>query len=379
MGSSKFKGLSQFDAYAKTLDDFRIKTSAGGTVTLISTCIIFILAFSEFMEFISVSTKSELSVDKSRTESLPIFFDITFPKIPCHLLSLDSIQATGDYQINLASDINKTRLDKSGLEITTEKFDPDLTSKKVEEIKKKMAEPKYCGSCYGSKPATECCNTCDAVKSAYIAKGWDIDSAESIEQCVAVGWTNKASQQKGEGCNLHGQLIVKKIPGAFHIALGESINFMGLHMHATSGSTVYDYSHTINKLSFGSEDYGNSLQNTIKKRAPGPVKYQYFLNVVATNVKKTNGEVLETYQYSATQHEQDIKENEESTLPGIFFNFKISPMLITLTHQRKSFTGFLTSLCAIVGGIITVAGLVDSVIYNAERTLRQKVDLGKAS
>lgn len=31
MGSTRFKGLSQIDAYAKTLDDFRIKTSTGGT------------------------------------------------------------------------------------------------------------------------------------------------------------------------------------------------------------------------------------------------------------------------------------------------------------------------------------------------------------
>lgn len=379
MGASRFKGLSRFDAYAKTLDDFRIKTSAGGTVTLISTLIIAVLAFSEFLDFISLSTKSELSVDKSRTESLPIYFDITFPNIPCYLLSLDSIQATGDYQINLASDINKSRLDKYGKHIETEKFDPDLNDKKIAEIKKKIADPKYCGSCYGAKAKEECCNTCDSVKVAYISKGWDIDSAQTIEQCVAVGWTNKASQQKGEGCNLHGQLVVKKIPGVFHIALGESINFMGLHMHATPGNGIYDYSHTINKLTFGHEEFGNSLQNTIKKRRPGPVKYQYFLNVVATNVKETSGSVLETYQYSATQHEQEIAENEESTLPGIFFKFEISPMLITLTHYRKSFTAFLTSLCAIVGGIITVAGLVDSFIYNAERTLRQKVDLGKAS
>ena len=35
--------LKNFDAYAKTLDDFRVRTTSGGLVTIISTLVILIL------------------------------------------------------------------------------------------------------------------------------------------------------------------------------------------------------------------------------------------------------------------------------------------------------------------------------------------------
>jgi len=38
----------------------------------------------------------------------------------------------------------------------------------------------------------------------------------------------------------------------------------------------------------------------------------------------------------------------------------------------------LTGVCAIVGGIFTVAGMIDGVIYRAERSLKRKIELGKA-
>lgn len=55
----------------------------------------------------------------------------------------------------------------------------------------------------------------------------------------------------------------------------------------------------------------------------------------------------------------------------------ISPMLITYREERSSFASFLTGVCAIIGGIFTVAGLFDRVVYRAERSLKKKMDLGK--
>lgn len=52
-------------------------------------------------------------------------------------------------------------------------------------------------------------------------------------------------------------------------------------------------------------------------------------------------------------------------------------MQIIYREERSSFTSFLTGVCAIVGGIFTVAGLFDRVVYRAERALKKKRDLGK--
>ena len=66
-------------------------------------------------------------------------------------------------------------------------------------------------------------------------------------------------------------------------------------------------------------------------------------------------------------------------MTGVFFNYEISPMLVTYTEQRKSITSFLTGVCAIVGGVFTVAGMIDSFLYTAEKRLKKKIELGKAS
>jgi len=106
--------------------------------------------------------------------------------------------------------------------------------------------------------------------------------------------------------------------------------------------------------------------------------YQYFLKVVPTQYKYLNGTVLETNQFSVTQHERQISAGMQG-LPGLFFTYEISPMLVIYTQRSKSILHFLTGVCAIVGGIFTVAGMLDSIIYSAEKTLKKKVELGKTS
>jgi hypothetical protein len=54
-------------------------------------------------------------------------------------------------------------------------------------------------------------------------------------------------------------------------------------------------------------------------------------------------------------------------------------MLVTYTEYKKPFAHFMTDVCAIVGGIFTVAGIIDSIIYTAEKSLQRKMDLGKTS
>ena len=60
-------------------------------------------------------------------------------------------------------------------------------------------------------------------------------------------------------------------------------------------------------------------------------------------------------------------------LPGAFFNFEISPILIVHSETRQSFAHFLTSTCAIVGGVLTVASIVDSILFATGRALKKSV------
>jgi len=50
--------------------------------------------------------------------------------------------------------------------------------------------------------------------------------------------------------------------------------------------------------------------------------------------------------------------------------YELSPIMVKFTESKKSFAHFLTGVCAIIGGVFTVAGLVDSLIYHSMRSLK---------
>lgn len=110
--------------------------------------------------------------------------------------------------------------------------------------------------------------------------------------------------------------------------------------------------------------------------------------------------MLRTNQFSVTKHKKVAKAVAgETGLPGghedqaemvvchsrlltnvgVFFMYDMSPMMVQLTEHQRSFTHFLTGVCAIVGGVFTVAGMLDGMLYHSTRALQGKIDLGKAS
>lgn len=49
---------------------------------------------------------------------------------------------------------------------------------------------------------------------------------------------------------------------------------------------------------------------------------------------------------------------------------------IIVTPKPKYWYSFITSICAVVGGVFTVAGIVDGILHNSMK-LAKKVELGK--
>lgn len=83
--------------------------------------------------------------------------------------------------------------------------------------------------------------------------------------------------------------------------------------------------------------------------------FQYFLKVVSTQFRTLDDWIINTHQYSTTQFGRNLahgnKENQlglqvahgASGVPGVFFNYDISPVLVVLSETRQSFAHFLTS------------------------------------
>ncbi len=48
---------------------------------------------------------------------------------------------------------------------------------------------------------------------------------------------------------------------------------------------------------------------------------------------------------------------------ALYFRYELSPVTVRYTQSRSSFFHFIVQICAIVGGVFTVVGIVDSMIH----------------
>lgn len=59
-------------------------------------------------------------------------------------------------------------------------------------------------------------------------------------------------------------------------------------------------------------------------------------------------------------------------LPAIYFRFEISPITANYYQYRDEFSHFFVQLCAIVGGIFAVTGILDGIVHKSVLYLLKK-------
>ncbi|CAN6555384.1 unnamed protein product [Malus baccata var. baccata] len=259
--------LRSLDAYPKINDDFFSRTLSGGIITLASSLLMFFLFVSELGLYLHTVTESKLLVDVSRGETLHINFDVTFPAIRCSLLSLDTMDISGERHFDIRHDIVKKRIDAHGNVIEAKK--DGIGAPKIESPLQRHGgrlehNEKYCGSCFGAETSDdECCNSCDEVQEAYKKKGWALTNEDLIDQCKREGFIQKIKDEDGEGCNIEGSLAVNKVAGNFHFMPGKSFHQSNFHVHDLLAfqTNSYNISHKINRLAFG--DHFPGMQNPL--------------------------------------------------------------------------------------------------------------------
>ncbi|KAK9471932.1 endoplasmic reticulum vesicle transporter-domain-containing protein [Dipodascopsis tothii] len=386
------KRLTAFDGFSKTVEDARVRTTSGGVVTMAAVALIVYLLASEWIDYRRIVTRPELIVDMTRGERLDINLNVTFPTVPCALLTLDVMDVSGEQQSEVTHGIIKTRLDPSGKALAQEKLllaGPDEAAREAAAA----LGTDYCGPCYGAvakeEETTRCCQTCDDVRQAYQEKGWAFGDGSGVEQCEREHYPEKLKEVEHEGCNVAGHLSVNKVIGNFHFAPGRSYTSPQMHVHDLNvyqqSKTTHTFSHEIHHLSFGPyhQSIHNPLDGTKKTTAMRNFNYMYFVKVVSTRFEPLDADPVETNQYSVTSHERSIMggrdEDHPNTMharggiPGVFFSYDISPMKV-INHEEhaKSFGSFLTGVCAIVGSVLAVAAVVDRGVWEADKALNRK-------
>lgn len=381
---SKIRSL---DAYPKINEDFYSRTLSGGVITLASSIVMTLLFISELRLYLHAVTETTLVVDTSRGETLRINFDITFPALPCSILSVDAMDISGEQHLDIRHDIIKKRIDVHGNVIETRKEGigaPTIDRPLQRHGGRLEHNETYCGSCYGAEESDDhCCNTCEDVREAYRKKGWALTNPDEIDQCKREGFLERIKAEDGEGCNMYGFLEVNKVAGNFHFAPGKSFQQSNVHVHdlLTFQKDSYNISHKINRLTYGEYFPGvvNPLDGVTWTQETPHGMYQYFIKVVPTVYTDVSGHTIQSNQFSVTEHYKGADFGRFQSIPGVFFFYDLSPIKVTFTEQHVSFLHFLTNVCAIVGGVFTVSGILDSFIYHGQKAIKKKMELGKFS
>ncbi|KAM7504143.1 hypothetical protein LguiB_003047 [Lonicera macranthoides] len=194
----------------------------------------------------------------------------------------------------------------------------------------------------------------------------------------------KRPAPRAGGCRIEGFVRVKKVPGNLVISARSGA-------HSFDASQV-NISHFISHLSFGKTVSPKTLSD-LKRLHPyiggnhdrlsghthfthfsdsnANITIEHYLQVVKTEVMTRSYKLVEEYEY--TSHSSLV---HSPSIPAAKFHFEPSAMQVLITENSKSFSHFITNVCAIIGGVFTVAGIVDSILHNTMRLVK-KVELGK--
>ena len=307
---------------------------------------------------------------------MEIHLNMTFPKMPCELLTLDVMDVSGEQQHGVMHGVNKVRLlpqSKGGGVI-------DIKTLSLHDDSAVHLSPDYCGGCYGaSSPANAqkagCCNTCDEVREAYAQASWAFGRGEGVEQCEREHYAEKLDEQREEGCRIEGNLQVNKVVGNFHFGPGKSFSSGNMHVHDLKNywdvpqGKSHDFTHRIHLLRFGPQlpesisekmdsrlwtnHHINPLDGTKQDTTDPNFNFMYFVKIVPTSylpigwekkLQKLAGSgstaisadvdgSMETHQYSVTSHKRSLAGGDDAAeghaerlhskggIPGVFFSY----------------------------------------------------------
>jgi len=182
-----------------------------------------------------------------------------------------------------------------------------------------------------------------------------------------------------EGCNVAGRLMVKRVPGNFHLQLHSP--------RYSQDNELVNASHTVHRLNFGDPisehrlrhmtDMPDALSDDLDSdHLDGQVfisqmknyTYVHYLKVVSKRYM-WSALNIHTYLYSAFSNEHE----EDDEIPSVMFQYDMSPMTVVARYKSQPFYHFITNFCAIIGGVFSIIGIVDRLFQTLASGFNKKI------
>lgn len=202
--------------------------------------------------------------------------------------------------------------------------------------------------------------------------GVDIQDENGRHEVGFIDHTNKVPIADG-GCRFESRFEINKVPGNFHLST---------HSAATQPDN-YDMRHIIHSIKFGDDVSHKNLKGSFDPLANrdtsqenGLNTHEYILKIVPSVHEDYSGNILNSYQYTFGHKSYITYHHSGKIIPAVWFKYELQPITLKQTEQRQSFYAFLTSICAVVGGTFTVAGIIDSTFFTISELVK-KQQMGK--
>eukprot|EP01001_Neometanema_parovale_P007765 NODE_4057_length_1121_cov_144.915832_g3863_i0.p1 GENE.NODE_4057_length_1121_cov_144.915832_g3863_i0~~NODE_4057_length_1121_cov_144.915832_g3863_i0.p1 ORF type:complete len:314 (-),score=26.32 NODE_4057_length_1121_cov_144.915832_g3863_i0:112-1053(-) len=305
--------MRNLDVFRRYSSDIAVPTTHGGILSILSAVFMGYLLVTETHLWLSTQTDTDMVVwgSKDQLHDIRIELNLTTVEVPCGLVKVQVM----DIQGNTVTDTHDT----------------------IHLFRKPKGAPR--GEQYESRGEP---------------------TYEEIGQF----------KQDEEGCIIEGFVDVARVPGMLQI--GVNGNTEHIHARYPQGLRM---NHLITSFGFANPSGQHPVKPSLRPLDDHPeaeedsgLSFQYHLDVVP--VIEGPREAREI-----THFDMVVLSNSHRShnLPAIWFNYLINPVAIRRTPHHKSFSNFLTHVCAIVGGVFVIIGLLNSIVSSLKSAIMRNV------
>jgi len=209
------------------------------------------------------------------------------------------------------------------------------------------------------------------LKCEYV--GLDIQDDQGRHEVGFVDNTVKTPIMEANGCLFEANFQINKVPGNFHVSTHS----------AEEQPDEIDFAHVIHEVRFGRlprvdipDASFNPLADRVVLDKSTMESHDYVMKIVPTVYEDIAGDKIVSYQYTYAYKTYMSFSPMGRFIPAIWFKYDLNPITVRYHEKRPPFYTFITTVCAIVGGTFTVAGIIDSAIFTASEMFK-KFELGK--
>jgi len=309
----------KFDAHRKTKDVYQHQTLSGAIITIMSIIIVLFLVSNEFLEYNNVEILSTMVPDKTvGIESIDIQFSLIMKQVTCPKIEFKQSVTRGTLHSHEPERITKTAHEKTGclLEgtVVVDKTDGNFRFK---------VEPAY-------SPAQRVNGPDGTVVSHSAMIAPDLSHEVRYLRFIPRDISDEEELD----------LFPEDSTYASGLVTGAAVENSGLFNYGVRVISTHD--HFLNKT----------------------LLHKTQLSVTQRSIRTEMAQIGVSVAGFVTKNEY-----------GLFFSYDFYPIMLENREAKvQTLFQFLTGLCAILGGTITVLGLLDRVVHESTKKLMGKAD-----